>query len=55
MSNYGSKDLKYFRLKLKVKLKKEKKGVKLIILLKFIPMIAVAQNTSVQKIKTREI
>lgn len=25
MSNYGSKDLKYFRLKLKVKLKTEKK------------------------------
>lgn len=29
MSNYGSKDLKYFRLKLKVKLSKKKKGGKI--------------------------
>lgn len=56
MSNYGSKDLKYFRLKLKVKLeRKKKKRVKLIIFLKFIPMIIVVQNTSLQKIKTREM
>jgi len=53
MSNYGSKDLKYFRLKLKVKLSKKKGGVKLIILLKFIPMIVSVRNTTVQKIKTR--
>lgn len=29
MSNYGSKDLKYFRLKLKVKLKKKKRKSKI--------------------------
>lgn len=29
MSNYGSKDLKYFRLKLKVKLSLKKKGGKI--------------------------
>lgn len=29
MSNYGSKDLKYFRLKLKVKLQKKKKKGKI--------------------------
>lgn len=52
MSNYGSKDLKYFWLELKVKLKK-KKSVKLIILLKFTPMIIFAQNNSMQKIKTQ--